>query len=67
MNDVIIRKKNYRKYLKNELFYVLQLGSFLCECTIAQDGLRILLNCSRDLPGENKAKHLNNLLLKTLY
>ena len=34
---------------------------------LAQEGLRILLNCSRDLPWENKTKHLNNLSLRMQY
>ena len=34
---------------------------------LAQEGLRILLNCSRDLPWEHKIKHLNNLSLRIQY
>ena len=34
---------------------------------LAQEDLRILLNCSRDLPWENKVKHLNNLSLRMQY
>ena len=32
---------------------------------LAQEGLPILLNCSRELPWESKAKHLNSLSLRT--
>ena len=34
---------------------------------LAQEGLRILLNCSRDLPWEHKIKHFNNLSLRMQY
>ena len=34
---------------------------------LVQEGLRILLNCSRDLPWENKVKHLENLSLRMQY
>ena len=34
---------------------------------LVQDGLRILLNCSRDLPWKNKAKHLDSLSLRMQY
>ena len=34
---------------------------------LVQEGLRILLNCSRDLPWKNKVKHLENLSLRMQY
>ena len=34
---------------------------------LVQEGLRILLNCSRDIPWKNKAKHLDYLSLRMQY
>ena len=34
---------------------------------LVQEGLRILLNFSRDLPWKNKTKHLDNLSLRMQY